>query len=136
VTSQQPPPPDEVTIIDITAVDLATVRLRIHQAAEAIGLDQTRTGRFALAASEITANAIEHGRPPRSVVVRRGQDRIIVEVTDAGPGFTPLSVTAMPATDGDRGRGLWLARQWADRLDIGTSLNPFTVRLTALRHVP
>ncbi|MEW6581974.1 MAG: ATP-binding protein [Actinomycetota bacterium] len=94
-------------------------------------------GRFAdrahdleLAFAEIVANAQEHGRPP--VRVRAWLDgRLVVEVTDAGAGFDPgeLVPDRPPSHAGHRGRGLWIARQLVDVMDVRASPTGTTVRL-------
>jgi anti-sigma regulatory factor (Ser/Thr protein kinase) len=86
VISGQPPPLSEVTITDPTAADLVTIRRYVQRAAVAVGLDRIRSDRFALASSEIVANAIEHGHPPRTAVVHTRSDRIIVAAAAGGSG--------------------------------------------------
>jgi anti-sigma regulatory factor (Ser/Thr protein kinase) len=123
----------EVTVAHLASTDLTTVRQHVERAAAAVGLDDTRADRFILAVSEIAANAIEHGRPPASVTIITGVDRLTVEVSDCGPGFVlpnPLSWRPDPGDGG--GRGLWLARLWADNLETSISQDRFTVRLTAV----
>jgi anti-sigma regulatory factor (Ser/Thr protein kinase) len=94
-------------------------------------------GRFAdraqdleLALAEIVANAQEHGLPP--VRVRAWLDgRLVVEVTDAGEGFDADTRVPdrPPSHGGHRGRGLWIARQLVDVMDVRASPDGTTVRL-------
>jgi anti-sigma regulatory factor (Ser/Thr protein kinase) len=89
-----------------------------------------RAADLVLALDEIIANAQEHGRAP--VMVDAWNDgRLIVEVSDAGTGFDRTSVwqTHPPEPLGARGRGLWIARQLADHLEITIDAEGTTVRL-------
>jgi anti-sigma regulatory factor (Ser/Thr protein kinase) len=125
------PAPVHVTLSDVTVTDLAALRRDIERAANAIGLDTTRARQFALAVSEVAANAIEHGEPPCTVTIRTRIRELVVEVADRGRGFTPAPGRMSPPTlEQVRGRGLWLAQQWADGLTIDNQRTGFTVTLT------
>lgn len=83
-----------------------------------------------LALDEVIANAQEHGRPP--IVVEAWVDgRLVVEVSDAGPGFDRARVwsTHPPAPLGRRGRGLWITRQLADLVSIRSGEEGTLVRI-------
>ena len=62
-------------------------------------------------------NALRHGRPPVSIAARRGDDSIIIDVEDRGPGMPPHEVERLkrpftrgePARSGASGAGLGLA---------------------------
>ncbi len=58
-----------------------------------------------LLTSELVTNAVLHANSPVSVTVRRGQDRVRVEVADIGRGALRLEDPGLEAT---RGRGLLL----------------------------
>jgi anti-sigma regulatory factor (Ser/Thr protein kinase) len=121
----------QVTLSDVTVTDLADVRRDVECAANAIGLDTSRARQFTLAVSEVAANALEHGEPPCTVTIRTRERELVVQVADRGRGFTPtLSPIPQPAVEQDRGRGLWLAQQWADGLTIDNQRTGFTVTLT------
>jgi serine/threonine-protein kinase RsbW len=122
-----------VTFPDVTVLDLAAIRALAERMAGQVGVDETRASRFALAVGEIVANAVEHGHGPRAVTITGRTDRVDVEVNDQGPGFVPPG-PASPVPDPNllRGRGLWLARQWSDDLDILSGPAGSTVWLTAV----
>ena len=65
--------------------------------------------RMILVASELAANALEHGRPP--IIVALGSDgtRYLLEVTDHDPSSTP--VVAGRRAPGAGGFGLQIARR-------------------------
>jgi anti-sigma regulatory factor (Ser/Thr protein kinase) len=78
--------------------------------------------RFRLAVSELVTNAIKHaGLSPTDqvrMIVRLSEDRIRVEVSDAGPGFD--ANVRPPGPTSESGRGLWLVQGAADRCGITT----------------
>lgn len=70
--------------------------------------------RMVLAASELATNALDHGRPPTTVFLRRHADELILEVTDHDPDSVP--VLAEPRAPGEGGHGLRLTQQLAERV--------------------
>ncbi|MDY7102327.1 MAG: sensor histidine kinase [Actinomycetota bacterium] len=65
-----------------------------------------------LAATEILANALEHGRSPTVARLWVGSNDVVVGVADAGPGPSdPLAGLVPPPPGRPGGRGLWIAHQ-------------------------
>ncbi len=118
--------------------ELARVRRRVAQWAQAACLPERATRRLVLAVDETVANAIEHGLAPRrkvAVSAEVGRKRLTVTVRYRGPRFDPLTAET-PAADqvvqrrSAHGYGLHLIRSLADaayRWDQGTN----EIRLTA-----
>jgi anti-sigma regulatory factor (Ser/Thr protein kinase) len=93
---------------------------------------QTRSDLVA-AVAEVAANGLIHGRPPVRVRIWLTPTRVLCTVTDHGPGFDdPLAGYPPRYTSNPHhaGAGLWLARQTCDRLDMTTTPDGFTVRLS------
>ncbi|GAA0912598.1 MEDS domain-containing protein [Virgisporangium aurantiacum] len=87
---------------------------------------------FALAVSEAVANAYRHGRPPLRLRLWCGADRIVVTVTDAGPGPKDPFAGLLPANaTGDGGLGLWIMHQMSNHVALYRQPEGFTIRLTA-----
>jgi anti-sigma regulatory factor (Ser/Thr protein kinase) len=89
-----------------------------------------RAGDVALTLDELLANAQEHGSPP--VDVEAWSDgRLIIEVFDRGVGFHQPDIWRKhpPEPSGSRGRGLWIVRQLADRVDVSSSPTGTRVRV-------
>lgn len=85
-----------------------------------------------VAVSEVVANAIVHGRPPVEVQVWPGGDRLVVTVTDTGPGPADPFAGLLPTGEDDTsGRGLWISHQSVSHLSTSRTPGRFTVRLTA-----
>lgn len=109
--------------------EIARVRQAVREIAERHGFGE-RAGDLVLALDEIVANAQEHGRAP--VAVRAWTDgRLVIEVTDVGNGFDRGEVwsTHPPTPFGPRGRGLWIARQLADLVNVTVDADGTRVRL-------
>ncbi|MFB7057059.1 ATP-binding protein [Streptomyces vinaceus] len=81
-----------------------------------------------LCASEMAANAVLHGAPPGrdfSVRLTRELDEVWIEVRDSGPG---RPVSWQPASEAERGRGLWLVGVLADEFEVREEVVGKTVR--------
>jgi anti-sigma regulatory factor (Ser/Thr protein kinase) len=88
---------------------------------------------YLLAVDEMTSNAVRHGKPPVSLRLWVGEDRIVCTIDDHGPGFDDPFAGYGPAHGEDLSRGgmgLWLARQLCDHVDISGDDDGAHVRLT------
>ena len=78
-----------------------------------------------LLVTELVTNGVRHAseRGPVGVTVSVGEQRVRVEVSDCGRGFSPADAP-MPRSDGTGGWGLQLvdrvAAEWGVRVDRGT----------------
>jgi len=97
-------------------------------------LSQARLDDLLLAVSEIVANAGLHGRAPVVLRARRGADRVVVSVADAGPGpadpFAGLLAQPVGARPHGAGMGLWIAHLLCTDVALRREAHGFTVRLT------
>ncbi|MBD8061698.1 ATP-binding protein [Oceanitalea stevensii] len=111
------PPPEYVTVRRwnlSTAQEIKRVR---HELREVIGGDGPPSHgaladvpeRMILVASELAANAVEHGRPPTIVTLGSDGARYLLEVADHDPSSTP--VLAGRREPGAGGFGLQIARR-------------------------
>ncbi|KAF4408852.1 MULTISPECIES: ATP-binding protein [Streptomyces] len=102
------------------AEDVPKLRLRIGECAAEAGLEEPRRGDFVLAVHEVACNAVEHGGGAGRLVVHLDDGVLRCRVSDSGPGFTEDVIPPEPPGlfGGEGGRGLWLTRQLADRLEI------------------
>ncbi len=95
------------------------------------GLDPDRTGGLVVAVNEIVANAITHGQPPATITMTATGANICVAVHDlgGGPDRDGLADAQLPGPQHLRGRGLWLATQLCDQVDVRSDADGTTVTL-------
>jgi anti-sigma regulatory factor (Ser/Thr protein kinase) len=99
--------------------DPAVVRAFVTEQATYAGLHGEQLEALRVAAGELATNAIVHGREPRRARVWEADGGLVCEVQDGGVGIaSPLAGYLMPGTDARSGRGLWIARQLCDRVEI------------------
>lgn len=98
------------------------VRHEVRRYAGSVGLEDLRLYNFVVAVSEIMTNAIQHGGGAGDLRVWSDDGRLYCEITDRGPGMPGGRVNGfhLPAPGVLRGRGLWLARQICEQVDITT----------------
>lgn len=100
---------------------LSVARIFLKDQAQAAGLGEDTTTDLVLAATEMLSNAIVHGRAPRRVWVYREGANLVCHVHDCGPGLAePLAAYLPPAPEAAGGRGLWMARQMCDALEVAS----------------
>ena len=87
--------------------------------------------------TEAVTNAQRHGRPPVTVRIWAGDDRIVVTVHDTGHGPADRRAGLVPVPsstpDRHRGLGLWVMHQLDIDVTLGHADDGCTVRL---RHLP
>jgi anti-sigma regulatory factor (Ser/Thr protein kinase) len=81
-----------------------------------------------LAATEIAANAQEHGGGVEEVRVGRADGRFVCEIVDRGSGFDDPGAGYLAPREG-LGTGLWVARQLTWRIEFFKSPEGFTSRI-------
>ena len=109
---------------------LRTVRNLVLRHAKAAGLDGTATEHLTLAANELATNSLRHGGGRGRIRLWRVDHTLVCEVSDAGElPAQPLLGRLRPTLDQIGGRGLWLANQLCDLVQIRTSARGTTIRL-------
>lgn len=127
-----PPPATRPDDFSFGLNDLGEVRGRVALAAERAGLDPRPAADFVIAASELAANSVMHGGGTGTLRLWREGDDLLAEVEDAGQIDEPLVGRLRPHISQEGGRGLWLANQLCDLVQIRSGENRTKVRL----HVP
>lgn len=110
---------------------LSAVRRRVKQAAEEAGIAPQGTADLVVAASELAANSVAHGGGTGTMRTWREGDRLLIDFEDGGTIEEPLAGRLRPAVTQQGGRGLWLANQLCDLVQIRSSAFGTTVRLQA-----
>jgi len=120
-----PPIAPSVILVPAVLESLAVVRAAITRALQQRGWEHDPASRVVLAASEATANAVEHGSAPGEfveVVYRVDGEHATVRVLDCGhgDGWQPPAAPQLPHDASDRGRGLVMMQQLADHMEVVT----------------
>ena len=126
------PPSDAASLEIEAAVDLARARALLRSEAASASLPPEDVSDLVLAADEVLTNALVHGRAPRALHVYCERDALVCHVRDAGHGLDPLAAYLPPPEYALRGRGLWIARQTCDALEIASDPGGTHVRLMML----
>jgi anti-anti-sigma factor len=111
---------------------IRAIRDRLLSYATSCGLSGFDRYKLLLAATEIMTNAVYHGGGRGIINVERRGHRLILRITDHGPGIPRRHRTESPRPRPGRVRssGLWLARKICERVDIDTRPGGTTVLLT------
>ena len=105
--------PALLTLLDPTA---AEARRRVGEAVAPV-LGRERVEVVQLVTSELVANALEHGRAPRSLALHLGEGQVTIAVADGGDGPADrLAGWLEPDPLVEHGRGLWIVNQLAVEL--------------------
>jgi anti-sigma regulatory factor (Ser/Thr protein kinase) len=113
------------------ADDVPAVRHTVATWARSCRLPTDQVELLELAASELAANAVQHGGGTGTVALWEDPGAAVLEVRDAGPGTDPIAGRRPPDPDG--GAGLYLLHQLCDLLQLRTGPTGTTVRVTTWR---
>ena len=126
----EPPPPPAWAPSLHRPADLSAARRFVREEAIRAGVTFERAIEIGMAANEILTNALRYGRGAVALWAWPEDGRFLCQIQDEGPGIAdPLAGYLPPAEAMDAGRGLWLARQLVDLLQIVPSATGTTVRL-------
>jgi anti-sigma regulatory factor (Ser/Thr protein kinase) len=127
-----PPPPAMPETMAFGLTELGEVRHRVAAAAEAAGMDQLAVADLVTATSELAANSVMHGGGTGTLRLWHEEGRLLAEVEDRGRIEEPLVGRLRPDVQQEGGRGLWLANQLCDLVQIRSGEGGTTVRLHLL----
>jgi anti-sigma regulatory factor (Ser/Thr protein kinase) len=130
----QPLPPPSVSA-DVLAFGpgreaLRAVRTLVQRHAHRAGMEAVAAEHLTLATNELATNSLCHGGGMGTIRIWREGDTLICEVRDGGHIHDqPLLGRQRPTVEQIGGRGLWLANQLCDLVQIRSSPAGTTVRL-------
>ncbi|HEV3071925.1 MAG TPA: sensor histidine kinase [Solirubrobacteraceae bacterium] len=122
-------PPQGVPELAFGPSTLRDVRALVSAHAVRAGLTRERTADLMLAINEVATNSLLHGGGRGTLRVWREDAALVCEVRDAGRIEDPLVGRRRPASDSEGGRGLWLANQLCELVQVRTFLAGGVVRL-------
>ena len=108
---------------------LGEVRGWVSSQAAGAGLDPARTYDLVLAVNEIATNSVRHGGGQGRIRLWQEDQDIVCDILDAGHIRQPLAGRELPGREQAHGRGLWLANQVCDLVQIRSSAGGTVVRL-------
>ncbi|HEY7173967.1 MAG TPA: ATP-binding protein [Micromonosporaceae bacterium] len=113
----------------IDLASLAGVRAAAVSDGLGYGLPDGPLNDLVLIANELATNAVRHGGGSGRMWLWCGDGRVYCQVVDQGSGMSDPDHAGEKPTDRNAltGRGLWLIRQMAERIDIDTGMDGTTV---------
>ena len=123
------PEPPQAAETSFRLTDIADARRQVRDQAAAAGFGPDRTADLVLAVAEAMANSIRHGGGQGVLRTWRPRDALVFEVADTGHITDPLAGRRSPSELTEAGRGLWLANQLCDLVQVRSGPNGTAVRL-------
>jgi anti-sigma regulatory factor (Ser/Thr protein kinase) len=127
-----PPPPDlgpPVAELAFATAELGTLRHLVAEVADRAGTAPDRVADLVLAVNEIGSNSVEHGPGRGRLRLWVTDDSVVAEVADPGTADMPFPGMVAPPTAGARGRGLWLASELCDVMQVWSDAGGTLIRL-------
>jgi len=109
--------------------DLGSLRSLVSRHAHAFGLDAGRAEELMTAVNEVATNSVRHGGGGGELRIWQEHAAIVVEVRDSGRFNNPLADRQRPAAMPGAPRGLWLANQLCDLVQIRNFADGTVIRL-------
>ncbi|HET6391375.1 MAG TPA: sensor histidine kinase [Blastococcus sp.] len=113
--------------------DVPATRRTVAQYARRAGLPDDKVEVLELAASELATNSVRHGGGTGTVAMWTTPSAAIVEFHDAGQLTDPLTGRLMPSLEQEGGRGVFLVNQLCDLVQLRSSDQGTTIRITTWR---
>jgi len=126
-------PPAEAGELEFDVDGLAECRRRIYRQATDAGLGAARTHDLVLAVNEILTNSIRHGGGTGVLRIWQEGDTLVCEVRDRGRISDPLIDRRRPGPNQTGGRGLWMANQLCDLVQVRSRADGNIVRVSMRR---
>ena len=116
--------------MEFTDDDLAGVRRFVAEICRRSGLGPAGSADLALAADEVATNSIQHGGGGGTLLAWGDDHAVHCDLRDEGNILDPLVGRVRPSVGQHGGRGLWLANQLCDLVQIRAMPEGNVVRLT------
>jgi anti-sigma regulatory factor (Ser/Thr protein kinase) len=124
-----PEPAVQPRVIAFIGGELSAVRRFIGDCADAAGLGDEGKVDLVLAANELAANSVRHGGGHGVMRIWPEGSELLCEVSDEGWIHEQLVGRERPDPTQSRGRGIWVANQVCDLVQIRSGEQGTTVRL-------
>jgi len=124
-----PRPRGDVWEIPFAPDDLFELRQLVSSWASREALAPLRTEELVLAVHEIATNSVRHGGGVGMLRLWRTSETLVCEVQDAGYIRDPAGARSRPGGEAHESRGLWIADQICDLVEIASSPQGSQVRV-------
>lgn len=124
-----PEPGTGVRQLDFASDDLGAVRGLVSRHASTALLPPSRAAELVTAVNEVATNSIRHGGGGGTLRLWQEQSAVVCEIGDNGRFDRPLVDRQRPTAELSAPRGLWLANQLCDLVQIRTFPEGTVVRL-------
>jgi anti-sigma regulatory factor (Ser/Thr protein kinase) len=124
-----PPAPRSAVERDFGPEDLAGIRRFVREHAERAGLHHGRIDDLLIAVNEIAGNTVAHADGDGILRIWQAEGSLVCEITDRGSFTDLLAGRHIPAADALGGRGLVMANQLSDLVQLHPGATGTTVRL-------
>ncbi len=128
--SPLPDPPADAAAVPFGAYDVAKLRHWVNVVAVDAGVVGSRADELAVAVTEVATNSVRHGGGGGTLLIWRETGAFVCEVRDSGHVDDPLIGRRIPELTGEGGRGVWLANQLCDLVQIRSDEVGTTVRIS------
>jgi anti-sigma regulatory factor (Ser/Thr protein kinase) len=122
--------------LSFAADDLVAVRGLVSRHALTAGLPTSRAAELVSATNEVATNSILHGGGGGHLRLWQEPSSLVCEIRDSGHFNEPLVDRRRPPADLSAPRGLWLANQLCDLVQIRNLADGTVVRLHMRRAAP
>jgi anti-sigma regulatory factor (Ser/Thr protein kinase) len=124
-----PAAPGDAAVFPFTDRNLQALRAHVAAAAAAHGFALDRTGDVVLAVDEVATNSYRYGGGGGTLRTWASGGGLVCEIEDGGRFSDPLVGRRRPSSDRIGGRGLWIANQLCDLVQVRSSGEGAVVRL-------
>ena len=124
-----PDAPAGAAVLRFSIGGLDKLRRFVSVAAGAAGLSEARTAELVLAVNEVATNSLVHGGGEGTLRSWRTPGGFVCEVSDHGQITEPLAGRVLPGALDETGRGLWLANQFCELVQLRSTPTGTTVRM-------
>lgn len=126
-------PPPHATSLDFSDGRLERVRQFVSDYASAQGLSPEQTADLVVSVNEMASNSLLHGGGRGILRTWRNAETVICEIADNGHVDNPLVGRRRPGLDRVDGRGVWLANQLCDLVQLRVFPSGTVVRMHMTR---